>query len=692
MNRIVIRESQTHQPDGLHQYASIRMHGHDTWKLVIGNRMVGIVFDRENPLARLNQQIYSFLDIISQALLEFNRRELRHFQDQYAMTDGLLGTTAASDIDTQVASFIDGHKRQEEVAMALLRKNAHILEYFFGFTHVEYLLSPELCSVLFYHTVPETYEFEGKNYHLVRLSMGDYPRTGFDPALLHKLEFPLLWGLHNEEHQFCMRLYALHKINPHIRRELLLNQALLKGKTELEALFDLRYRELRIAQDEGHFRRCRSSRMDHNNFPQIRQHLLNCVADYGVQVRSLGRDKLFPAYEAWTDSLANLFVDINTETLKFLPHIRMNDIREYRYVPIMAPEDLHRILLETLDPGVRLRVRSDFPVLKRFSDPEVNNTSTGSFTEKTIFFNNAVNVAVLWPIDLVFPFKRLRERFNEYLESVGEGIGRLMSYINMNSGIGNRSALTRRLDYLVPQVQYSEFVTIEISSLDIVSFKLFNELFGHPFGDRVIRHVAQELDSHVSENAYHVSGDEYYTIHCWYHHVDEDWAKTFYAERGICSEPEYRAERTELDAFVKGVPVPVPLSDVRPVPAEQDLPLGSYELCALIANFFTTSSEGKVTLKKYSRTGDDYYQVILDTDRRIQILVDECHRALVEGAIQLEKDNFRDFVLRTSTVGDKLFILPRVTIGSERYTKDTILPYASDIIEAADHAAGKSKK
>ena len=59
--------------------------GQDAWKLVIGNRMIGIVFNRKDPLARLDSQVFSFLDIISQALLDYNRRQLRHFQDQYIM-------------------------------------------------------------------------------------------------------------------------------------------------------------------------------------------------------------------------------------------------------------------------------------------------------------------------------------------------------------------------------------------------------------------------------------------------------------------------------------------------------------------------------------------------------------------------------------------------------------------------------
>lgn len=692
--QIIDQESKAYYPDATRNYSCIREFGHDSWKLVIGNRMIGIAFDRNDPLARLDSQIFSFLDVISQALLDFNRRQLRHFQDQYIMAEAEEDSAYKSnDIDNQVASFIEGDDQGEELALVLLRKNAEILENFFGFTYIEYLLSPDIASVLFYHSSLENTEFEDHPYKLVRITLGEYKSDGeFDPNAHSMLEFPLGWGLGNEENQFCMRLFSRHEINPHVRRELLLNQALLKGKTEIEALFDRRYRELRIAQDVAHFRRCRSARMDQKSFQQIREHLLNSVPDYGVLPRRIERQRIFPEYADWSDGLSQVFVDINADILEFQSQVHMSDIREFKYLTIRAPQSLRDILLETLHPRVFLHVSSSFSVLERYSDPGIDELEAENYIEKLVFFNDAASVSVIYPCDLYFQFQRIKEMFEEYLESIGEGIARLFTLINPNSGIANRSALTARLEYLIPQVQYSDQVRMDVSSLDIVSFKIFNELFGHPFGDRVIHYVAQQLDACLPETAFHMSGDEYYAVMCWYNHVDKEWVSDFFRDRGVYSEADFRAGRKRLDAFVKGVPVYVPLSDVSPVLPSVNHPIGSYQLVQLIANFFTHDAEGRIGLKKYSRSGNDYHSVIWDPQRRIQILVDEAWEALMDGKIKLDHDSFRSFILNQSSVGDKLFILPRLTIGTEQYNLSTVLPYASDIIDAADAAAGRRKK
>lgn len=694
MARIVELESRAYYPDATRCYSSIQEFGHQCFKLVIGNHMIGIVFDRRDPLARLDLQVFSFLDAISQAVLDFNRRQLRHFMDQYVMAEVAEDSEYhANDIDRQVAGFIEGDSPDEEVATLLLRRNADILENFFGFVYVEYLMSPDIASVLFYRSNLESCLFEEHLYKVVRIPVDDYdgPVEPDPEAKLHILEFPLGWGLSNDENQFCMRLASRAEINPHVRRELLLNQALLKGKTELEALFDRRYRELRIAQDVAHFRRCRSVRTEQRSIDQIRDHLHNSVPDYGVLGRQLDHDLVFPEFDDWREGLARIFKDLNTDPLEFQPHIRMSDIRDYRHLPIRSPESLRHMLMDALHPEVYLKVRSTFPPLERLSDPGVNGLPADNFVEKVVFFNDAATVSVLYPSSLSFPFQRIKEMFDEYLESVGEGIGHLFTLVNPNSGISNRSSLMQRLEFLVAQTQYSDLVTLELSSLDIVSFKIFNELFGHPFGDRVIQFVAHQMDSCLPSTAFHVSGDEYYAVYCWHRRTGNAWVEDFFHERSIYPEDDAKAGRKRLDAFAKGVPVCVPLSDVNPV-GEGNFPVGTYQLCQLVANFFTKDAEGSVNYKKYSRSGNDYHTVIWDPQRRLQILVDETYEALMDGKIALDDDSFRSFVLNQSSVGDKLFILPRLTIGSVSFNIHNIMAYPSDLIEAAEAAAGRHKK
>ena len=196
----------------------------------------------------------------------------------------------------------------------------------------------------------------------------------------------------------------------------------------------------------------------------------------------------------------------------------------------------------------------------------------------------------------------------------------------------------------------------------------------------------------MSNLAFHVSGDEYFLIHCWYAGTAEAWIAAFFRGYNIISENEYRQFRKKLDAIVKGQPVAVPLTDMMTEPIENHPALGTYRLTDLISNFFTCDAAGKIQLKKYSRTGDDYHHVIWDPQKRIQTLVDQVWEAIQSGKLELGGETFAAFIQQYSTIGDRIFILPKLTIGTVHYEKQQILPYASDIILAADTEAGKNKK
>ncbi len=690
--QIVLRESSAYYPDATRPYPFFVEAGKQAYKLVIGNKLISISFDTENPLARLEQQRNSLLDMISQALLDYSRRQLRHLQEQSINTSEIeRSITHPMAVDRQVAAFMDDESSEEQ-ALSIMQKHASVLENFFGFSHVEYLMSPEIHSVLFNQQKRHTLHLEDRDFIDVRLAVSEYPPLReFVSDQMAVLEAPLTWGANNEDDAFIIRLYSHHPVNPHVRRELLLNQALLQGKAELEALFDRRYRELRIAQDNSHFRRCKQVRASMKSFGQLRDHLVNSMPEYGAFRRGLERVAVFPRFEEWQTALDAIFVDTSTEWLEFQYHIRLSDILDFKLLDIRAPRELHTMLAEALRVNVKLRVVSEFPVLARLSDPAPEAEPDEGFSERILFFNDAATISVLIPEKVTFPFQRVAEMFNEYLDSIGEGISRLFQSVSMMTGIQNRASLVRKLEHLIQQVKYSHLVSLDVSMLDIVSFKIFNELFGHPFGDRVIRTVAQNLDIAAPNMAFHVSGDEYFLIHCWYSGTTEDWVAEFFRTYNIISEAEYRNLRKKLETFAKGQPIAVPLVDVMTSPLESTPILGTYRLVTLVSNFFTKDTGGKLQLKKYSRNGNDYQNVIWDPQKRLQALVDMVWEAIQNG-LDIEGDAFTSFILQNSTVGDRIFILPKLTLGTVHYEKQKILAYASDIILAADSEAGKNKR
>ncbi|NJL31750.1 MAG: GGDEF domain-containing protein [Phycisphaerales bacterium] len=62
------------------------------------------------------------------------------------------------------------------------------------------------------------------------------------------------------------------------------------------------------------------------------------------------------------------------------------------------------------------------------------------------------------------------------------------------TGLRNRRAMTHRLDSLLRQASAS-FHPLSILMVDIDHFKLVNDQYGHPMGDRVLQQVAEILSA-----------------------------------------------------------------------------------------------------------------------------------------------------------------------------------------------------
>jgi len=692
--RMIDTEYDAYYPDANRDYSRLLEHGELAYKLVIGNRLVSVVFERNNPFTMLKQQINSLLDMIVQSLLDYMHRQIRQHQDAIVFSlksdEGTGLGDVGNQIDIDVRTIMgEGNKAAQE-AIELMQNNANLLASFFDIVKVEFLLTPDISKLVLFRQVLAATQYKNKHFHRITLSVGPFCCEDGETSLKVD-EFPLQWGSNNENDKFIIRLHSYRDLNDHVSRILNLKQVLIECKEQVETLFDRRYREYRIYQDNKHFERCKQVRTQAVNLQSIRQNLRDSVAEYEEEARTIERELIFPRFADWAEKLATVIKDIHGEVLEFRDEIRLRDLREYTYLNMKVPVELRNILLQAMDPEVYILVESEHPVLTRMSDvPEGLDTS--SFGKRQVFFNNAATVSILYPSALHFRFNRLKGKFYEFLESVGEGIGRLFAFINTQTGIKNRLALVQSLEYLVKQVAYSSQVILEVSGLDIFSFKIFNELFGHPFGDRVIRYTAHTLDGFSPGYAYHISGDEYYIVHCYHEATTEAWMRDFFASKEIIPEETWREHRTGLEAFTAGIPVCVPLTDVQDSLPQAEHALGTYRLVDFIANFFTKNTDGAVSLKQYSRTGNDYHRILQDPQRCVQTLVDQTFAALQAGSIKIDDDSFGAFVLKHNCVGDSLYILPCLTIGTLSYNCKTVVPYVSDIIDAVDKEAGKNKK
>jgi diguanylate cyclase (GGDEF)-like protein len=77
------------------------------------------------------------------------------------------------------------------------------------------------------------------------------------------------------------------------------------------------------------------------------------------------------------------------------------------------------------------------------------------------------------------------------------------------TGLGNHGAFQTRLEELLGQAR-AEGTPLALILLDVDEFKLVNDTFGHPAGDRLLAQLATELRR--SEEAFRVGGDEFALI------------------------------------------------------------------------------------------------------------------------------------------------------------------------------------
>lgn len=691
-DRMIRKESQASYPDARRNYPFFELKGYRAYLLVIGNLVVRVWFDQANELARLEQQRHSLLDMIARSLLDYRQRELRHYQDTLS-----LQAVAPPDAEKKRRNDPD---RNDQETLLLLHAWGNILESSFGCTEIHFSLARDIATAL----LPQ--QSQGRSWtgnldslvQTVRMDSCQPPANSGTAS--EYIRYPLFWGTENREGLFTVTLGSRHPINPHVRREMLLNQALFRMKAALEDLFERRVKDLRIEQDYAHFQRCKTVRSIAATFQEIKDHVVDALPEYGTMRRQLPNSDLFPRWEAWRDQLGQVFVDTAADPLEFKAHVRLKKLNEYSYLGIKTPEELMDQLRAGLRQVVVFQFDSEHPALARLSDPgSPAGASAGSDDagqspldtgSKVLCFNAAATISATLPLPVIDRYERMEEMSVEYLESAGEGISRLFQSISIQSGIPNRSALVQNLTFMVNQVQYADMVELDVSSMDIVRFKIFNELFGHPFGDRVIRFVAHQLEERVPGSAFHVSGDEFYLVQCHTTRTSDEWVSHFFASKGITSHEVYQERRTKAEEFAKGIAVPLIFDHCRDRYAPSTL--GTYNLADFIANFFTMNSAGSVSLKEYSRTGRDYYRVIHDPKRKVQALVDKTWAALSSGSLELGTQGFRDFVYRQSTLDPYLYLIPRLTVGTVSYNQATVLPYASDILEAADVAAGRNKK
>ena len=74
------------------------------------------------------------------------------------------------------------------------------------------------------------------------------------------------------------------------------------------------------------------------------------------------------------------------------------------------------------------------------------------------------------------------------------------------TGLGNHGGFHTRLEELLDEARAADS-PLALILLDIDEFKLVNDTFGHPMGDRVLAQVARELRR--GEEAFRLGGDEF---------------------------------------------------------------------------------------------------------------------------------------------------------------------------------------
>ncbi|MET0071205.1 MAG: GGDEF domain-containing protein [Candidatus Thiodiazotropha sp.] len=115
-------------------------------------------------------------------------------------------------------------------------------------------------------------------------------------------------------------------------------------------------------------------------------------------------------------------------------------------------------------------------------------------------------------------YRGMRERIRE-LEGQVRSLQRQLeverrhALIDPLTGIANRRALVERLKAEIARSQRNA-TPLSLVVWDIDHFKAINDRYGHPFGDDVIRCVAQAIDSHLRDSDFtaRYGGEEFVSL------------------------------------------------------------------------------------------------------------------------------------------------------------------------------------
>ncbi len=83
-----------------------------------------------------------------------------------------------------------------------------------------------------------------------------------------------------------------------------------------------------------------------------------------------------------------------------------------------------------------------------------------------------------------------------------------LSYTDSLTGLGNRNKFNR----LIEEIEANTPQSLGIIYIDVNGLKKANDLYGHDYGDYVLKRVAKELFACIGENVFRVAGDEFVAL------------------------------------------------------------------------------------------------------------------------------------------------------------------------------------
>jgi diguanylate cyclase (GGDEF)-like protein len=112
--------------------------------------------------------------------------------------------------------------------------------------------------------------------------------------------------------------------------------------------------------------------------------------------------------------------------------------------------------------------------------------------------------------DQYLQLQQQTERFTAGLRTLFAEIWNLLANIDPMTGLGNRTAMVRRLVIELERYQRSQQPCC-VAVLDLDDFKPINDSYGHPTGDRVLRSIASLLAAGIRpyDDVFRYGGDEF---------------------------------------------------------------------------------------------------------------------------------------------------------------------------------------